>query len=77
MKSRREKRLSPVAVALFLIGLDVVFSIITVLLFATPVSPKEFVVLTAIMMVVNAIWLGAVLIWERITRKRRRDRLGG
>jgi divalent metal cation (Fe/Co/Zn/Cd) transporter len=80
MEGRRERRPSIAAIvvfALFFLGLDAVFSIISVLLFGTPASPKDLAVMTAILMVVNAIWLGALLMWERIRRKRRRDRLGG
>lgn len=74
---RGKKRPSRVAGALVFLGLVVGFSIIQVLLFGTPAPPKDLAVLTAIMMVVISIWLGAVLVWDRIMRKRRRNRLGG
>lgn len=71
---RVPKRPSIVATALVFLGLDAVFSVIFVLLFLTPAPLKDLAVMTAIMMVLNGIWLGVVLswksIWERITRKR-------
>ena len=77
MKARQEQRLSRVGGALFFLATVTVFSIISVLLFGTPAPPKDLAVMTGIMMVINSIWLGAVLVWERTTRKRRRNRLGG
>ena len=76
MEIRREKRRPRVEGALVFLGLVTVFSIISVLLFGTPASPKDLAVMTAIMMVVNSIWLGDALVWQRIPWKRRRNRLG-
>ena len=77
MRERREKGFSKLKGPLFFLGTVTVFSIISVLIFGTPAPPRDLAVMTAIMMVVNSIWLGAVLLWDRLMRKRRRDRLGG
>ena len=77
MSYRPEKRLSSGAGALLFIGTVTVFSVISVLIFGTPAPLKDLLVMTGVMMVVNSIWLGLALTWERITRKRRRGRLGG
>lgn len=77
MKDGRPRRLSRVKGAIFFLATVVVFSIIDVLLFVVPAPPKELAVITAIIMIVNSIGLAAVLRWDRIMRKRRRDRLSG
>ncbi|WP_346623107.1 hypothetical protein [Blastococcus montanus] len=77
MSGRRENRLSHAGGVLYFLGIVTVFSIISVLLFGTPAPPEDLAVTTGIMMVVDSIWLGVVLIWGRITRKHRRNRLGG
>jgi len=48
-----------------------------VLVFASPISPVDWAVLTAINVVVTAIGLALSLLWKRLTRKRRQYRNTG
>ena len=73
---RVEERPSRVVTALFLAGLLIVSSAVTAALLL-PTSLEDWAVTAAIAATFDAIGLAIHALRERMTRKRRRDRLGG
>jgi hypothetical protein len=62
--------------ALVLVALLVVGSAVTAVLLV-PTSLEDFAAYTAIVMVLEGIGWAITALWERLTRKSRRDRLSG
>ncbi len=73
---RVQKRPSRVATVLVLLAVLVVGSAVTAVLFV-PTSLEEFASYAAIVMAIEGTGWAIHALWERITRKRRRDRLSG
>jgi peptidoglycan/LPS O-acetylase OafA/YrhL len=77
MRPRRvQKRRSRVATALVLLAVLVIMSAITAALFV-PTSLEDFASTTAIVIVFEIAGFAITALWDRLTRKRRRDRLSG